>query len=109
MSLWLGVTLSQGVQVWQARSWWVWRCGGRREAQTLRSSLGSSPPMRCGVYSSPGALVTEAVECVPGGMYKKGQSSAVYRSKHAKNDPAFTDRRVDKQKRHDRRRGIAQD
>lgn len=87
----------------------MWRCRGRREAQTLRGSLGSSPRMRCGVYSSPGALVTEALACVPGGMYKKGQSSAVYRSKHAKNDPALTDRRLGEQKQHDRRRGTAQD
>lgn len=85
----------------------AWLClWGRREAQTPWRSLGRSPQVRCGVYSSPAALATEALAGVPGGMYEKGQSSAVNRSKHTRNDPAFTDRRVDQQKRHGRREGL---
>ena len=77
-----------------------------REAQTPWRSLGHSPQVRCGVYFSPAALATEALAGVPGGMYEKGQSSAVNRSKYTRNDPAFTDRRVAQQKRRGRREGL---
>ena len=63
----------------------AWLClWGRREAQTPWRSLGHSPQVRCGVYFSPAALATEALAGVPGGMYEKGQSSAVNRSKHTR-------------------------